>query len=251
MIQRIAAVVAAIAMLLIVALPAMAGGWADIVADGQTTTPRAGGSVEIGFRVMQHGVTPAPWETATVHLANASTGATFDVIARNDDPNGHFVATARVPEAGFWTWQVTLADLATSQAPVPFTVLSKSGVAPTLDTAALLTAIEKAKTEAVTEVNDRYGPQVEQLQGQAEADRTRIDDLNAQVRALMQERDTVAARVGSSEGSAALPILAVVSVAVLAGAAAGFAMAWLSGRAPRTEATAGTLSPTPGGVDRA
>lgn len=250
MIQRIAAVVAAIAMLLIVALPAMAGGWADIVADGQTTTPRAGGSVEIGFRVMQHGVTPAPWETATVHLANASTGATFDVIARNDDPNGHFVATARVPEAGFWTWQVTLADLATSQAPVPFTVLSKSGVAPTLDTAALLTAIEKAKTEAVTEVNDRYGPQVEQLQGQAEADRTRIDDLNAQVRALMQERDT-AASVGSSEGSRALPILAVVSVAVLAGAAAGFAMAWLSGRAPRTEATAGTLSPTPGGVDRA
>jgi len=228
----------------------MAGGWADIVADGQTTTPRAGGSVEIGFRVMQHGVTPAPWETATVHLANASTGATFDVIARNDDPNGHFVATARVPEAGFWTWQVTLADLATSQAPVPFTVLSKSGVAPTLDTAALLTAIEKAKTEAVTEVNDRYGPQVEQLQGQAEADRTRIDDLNAQVRALMQERDT-AASVGSSEGSRALPILAVVSVAVLAGAAAGFAMAWLSGRAPRTEATAGTLSPTPGGVDRA
>ena len=63
MIRRIAAVIAATAMLLVLAVPVMAGGWADIVADGQTTTPKEGGSVEVGFRVMQHGVTPAPWET--------------------------------------------------------------------------------------------------------------------------------------------------------------------------------------------
>ena len=104
MIRRIAAVVAAMAMLLTLALPVMAGGWADIVADAQTTTPREGGTVEIGFRVMQHGVTPAPWETATVHFTNASTGTAFDVVAKNDDPNGHFVASATMPEAGTWTW---------------------------------------------------------------------------------------------------------------------------------------------------
>src|SRR4029078_2354978 len=85
MIPRIAAVVAAMAMLLILALPVMAGGWADIVADGQTATPRAGTPGEIRFRVMQHGVPPAPWEKATVHFLNASTGEAFAVVARNDD----------------------------------------------------------------------------------------------------------------------------------------------------------------------
>jgi hypothetical protein len=249
MIRKIAAVVAAMAMLFILALPAMAGGWADIVADGQTTTPRAGTPVEIGFRVMQHGVTPAPWETATVHFANVSTGATFDVIAKNDDPNGHFVATAKIPDAGFWTWNVTLQDLATSQTPVPFTVLTKAGVAPALDTAALLTAIQRAKSEAITEVSDRYGPVIEQLQGQAEGHRTRIDNLNAQVRALTKERDTAATHASSAEGTPGLPLLAVLSVSVLAGAIAGFAMSWLSGRAQRSDGSAVALSATPRGVD--
>lgn len=249
MIRRIAAVVTGMAMLLILALPAIAGGWADIVADGQTTTPRAGTPIEIGFRVMQHGVTPAPWETATVHLANASTGTTLDVIAKNDDPNGHFVATAKIPEAGFWTWNVTLRDLVTAQTPVPFTVLSKAGVAPALDTAALLTAIQRAKSEAITEVSGRYGPEIEQLQGQAEGYRTRIDDLNTQVRALTKERETAATRTSAAEGTPGLPLLAVLSVSVLAGAISGFAMSWLSGRAPRSDGSAVALSATPRGVD--
>ena len=38
MIRRIAAMFAALAMLLILAVPVMAGGWADIVADAQTTS---------------------------------------------------------------------------------------------------------------------------------------------------------------------------------------------------------------------
>jgi len=249
MIRRIAVVVAAMAMLLILALPVMAGGWADIVADGQTATPRAGTPVEIGFRVMQHGVTPAPWEKATVHFLNASTGEAFAVVARNDDPNGHFVATARMPEAGFWTWNVTLQDLATTQTAVPFTVLSRSGVAPALDTAALLVAIDRAKSEAITSVTNQYGPEIDRLQGQAETYRTRIDSLNAQVRALTKERDTVAASAGSAEGTQGLSLLAVLSVSVLAGAIAGFAMSWLSGRGPRSEGSAVTLSATPRGVD--
>lgn len=249
MLRRIAAVVAATAMLLILAVPVTAGGWAEIVADGQTTTPRAGDQLEIGFRVMQHGVTPAPWETATVHFVNASTGATFEVVAKNDDPNGHFVATARIPEAGFWTWTVSLANLATDQRPVPLTIRSKSGVAPALDTAALLAAIERAKSEAITEVSDRYGPEIERLQGQAEGYRTRVDNLNAQVRDLTKERDAIATRVSSLEGAGGLPFLAVITVAVLAGGVAGFAMTWLSRRTPSADGSTVTLSPTPRGAD--
>ena len=249
MIRRITAVIAAMALLLILAAPVLAGGWAEIVADGQTTTPRAGTAVEIGFRVMQHGVTPAPWETPTVHFANARTGASFSVVARNDDPNGHFVARATFPRSGIWTWQVTLKDLMADQTPVPMTVLTTSGVAPALDAAALLAAIDRAKAEAVTTVSDRYGPEIEQLQGQAEGYRTRIDDLNIQVRDLTKEREALATRISSLEAAAGLPFLAVITVAVLAGAVAGFAMTWLAGRAPRNEASAVSLSPTPRGVD--
>src|SRR4029079_179514 len=166
----------------------------------------------------------------------------------NDDPNGHFVATARMPEAGFWAWNVTLQDLATTQTPVPLTVLSRSGVAPALDTAALLVAIDRAKSEAITSITNQYGPEIDRLQGQAETYRTRIDNLNAQVRALTKERDTVAASAGSAEGTQGLSLLAVLSVSVLAGAIAGFVMSWLSGRGPRAEGSAVTLSATPRGV---
>lgn len=246
--RRIAAVVAAMAMLLILAVPVSAGGWADIVADGQTTTPREGASVEIGFRVMQHGVTPAPWESATVHFANASTGATFDVVAKNDDPNGHFVATTTFPEAGIWTWHVTLADLASDQTPVTLAVHTKSGAAPTLDSAALLAAIERAKGDAIRDANARLAPDIERLQAQDETYRTRIDNLNAQFRDLAKERDGLATRVSSLEGAGGLPILAVISVSVLAGAAAGFAMVWLAGRGSRSQAAA-PLSATRRGAD--
>ena len=88
MIRRFAAIVAATAMVLVLAVPVLAGGWAEIVADGGTTTPEEGSSMEVGFRVMQHGETPAPWESATVRFTNSSTGEKFDVVARNDRPDG-------------------------------------------------------------------------------------------------------------------------------------------------------------------
>ena len=249
MIRRIAAILAATAMLLVLAAPVFAGGWADIVADGQTTTPKEGGSVEIGFRVMQHGVTPAPWETATVHFVNASTGTAFDVVAKNDDPNGHFVATATIPEAGLWSWRVTLASLETTQSPVRMTVLTRSGATPAIDTSALLAAIDRAKADAIETVSNNVGADIGRLSTESEAYGSRIDTLNAQVRKLSDERDSLMTRVGALEGAGGLPLLAVISLAILAGGAAGFTMAWLAGRTPRTERSGVALSPTPRGAD--
>lgn len=249
MIRRIAAVIAATATLLVLAVPVMAGGWADIVADGQTTTPKEGGSVEVGFRVMQHGVTPAPWETATVHFANTSTGTAFDVVARNDDPNGHFVATATIPEAGFWSWRVTLANLESTHVPVRMTVLTKTGAAPAVDPSSLLAAVDRAKDDAIKTVTDRVYVDIGRLESQNEAYGTRIDNLNAQVRGLTEERDALMARVGALEGAGGLPLLAVISLAILAGGAAGFTMTWLAGRTPRNDRSAVALKPTPRGAD--
>jgi hypothetical protein len=138
MIRRLAAAVAALALLLSLTVPVLAGGWAEIVADAQTTEPPVEGQpLDVGFVVLQHGETPAGWETATVHFTNASTGQTIDVTATNDRPDGHFVATATLPAAGDWTWRVTLKDLASDHAPVALTVKAATGQAAAADAVGL------------------------------------------------------------------------------------------------------------------
>jgi hypothetical protein len=251
MIRRLAAIVAATAMLLVLAVPAAAGGWAEIVADGQTITPRAGSSVEVGFRVMQHGETPAPWESATVRFTNSSSGERFDVVAKNDRPDGHFVATATIPEAGYWSWQVTLQNLESEHVPVRMTVLTKTGAIPPFDPSSVLSAIDQAKIDVTNSMSERFGQDVERLNLQDDTYRTRIDNLSAKTEALVAERDALAARVDALEGAGGLPLLAVVTLSVLAGSAAGFAMAWLAGRGSRRDETAAALTPAHGAADRA
>lgn len=254
MIRRTAAVIAATAMLLVFAVPALAGGWAEIMADGQTSTskpPVEGTATEIGFRVLQHGVTPAPWETATVHFSDAATGEAFDVVATNDRKDGHFVATATMPRAGYWSWQVTLKDLESQHVPVRMTVLTASGALPPFDPSTILSAVDRAKVDVTNTMTERFAVDIERLDRQDDGYRAQIDRLNAVTKDLTAERDALAARVDTIEGVGGLPLLAVISLAVLAGAAAGFAMAWLAGRPARRPAENVALSPAPRGADPA
>jgi hypothetical protein len=251
MIRRTAAVIAATAMLLVVAVPVLAGGWAEIVADGQTKTPSEGTPIEIGFKVLQHGVTPASWETPTVHFTNPSTGESFDVVAKNDRPDGHFVATATLPDAGYWSWQVTLQDLESQHVPMRLTVLTASGATPPFDPSTVLTAIDQAKIDVTNTMNERIATDVERLDRQDAGYGARLDFLGAELKDVTADRDALAARVEALEVSGGgLPLLAVISLAVLAGAAAGFAMTWLAGRQPKVNDTrAPVLSPAPRGAD--
>jgi hypothetical protein len=251
MTRRIATSLAALAMLLILAVPVMAGGWADIVADAQTTKPPVEGQpTEVGFKVMQHGVTPAPWVTATVHFVDMSSGETIDVVAKNDNANGHFVATATLPRAGYWSWQVTLMDLESQHIPVTLAVREADGQMPALDSATVLTAIDRAKAEVRNELATQFGGQVEELRRQLDESRSGESRLSFEINALRAERDKLANRVSALEsGEGGVPIVGVISLAVLAGAAAGFAMAWLAGRPGPTQKVA--LSPAPRGADPA
>jgi hypothetical protein len=251
MTRRIATSLAALAMLLILAVPVMAGGWADIVADAQTTKPPVEGQpTEVGFKVMQHGVTPAPWVTATVHFVDMSSGETIDVVAKNDNANGHFVATATLPRAGYWSWQVTLMDLESQHIPVTLAVREADGQMPALDSATVLTAIDRAKAEVRNELATQFGGQVEELRRQLDESRSGESRLSFEINALRAERDKLANRVSALEsGEGGVPIVGVISLAVLAGAAAGFAMAWLAGRPGPTPKVA--LSPAPRGADPA
>jgi hypothetical protein len=251
MIRRIAASLASLAMLLILAVPVMAGGWAEIVADAQTTKPPVEGQpIEVGFKVMQHGVTPAPWVTATVHFVDTSTGDTIDVVAKNDDANGHFAATATLPRAGIWSWQVTLLDLESQHVPVTLAVRAANGQMPALDSVSTLAAIDRAKAEVRNELTTQIGGQIEDLRLQIDDARSGASRLSFEIGSLRAERDKLADRVAALEnGEGGLPIVGLISLAVLAGATAGFAMAWLAGRPRPTQKVA--LSPAPRGVDPA
>ena len=241
MIHRLAASLAAFALMLTLAVPVLAGGWAEIVADAPTSEPPvAGQPVDVGFVVLQHGVTPAPWEVATVHFTNTSTGETIDVVATNDRTDGHFVATATLPDAGFWSWQVTLQNLQSQHLPVALTVRTATGEVPAYDPSMTATAIDRAKQDLTNDVTGRIYPEIERLDNQLRIEQTKTD-------ALVKQNAELAARVAAAEGSGGLPILAVITLAVLAGAAAGFAMTWLAGRPGPTM----TVSPAPRGADPA
>jgi hypothetical protein len=250
MIRRTAAILAAAAMLLVLAVPVMAGGWAEIVADGQTTTqPKEGSEVTLGFKVLQHGETPAGWETATVHLNDAATGESFDVVAKNDRADGHFVATVTFPNAGYWSWQVTLQNLESDHLPQRITVLTASGELPPFDPSAIMAAIDRAKVDVRDSLNQRLALDIERLDQQDSTYRARIDNLTARMNIAEDQRDAMAAQVDALQATGTVPILVVISLSVLAGAAAGFTMAWLAGRPARQPAPGVALHPDPRGAD--
>lgn len=231
MIRRLAAPLAAVALLLALAVPVLAGGWAEIVADAQTVEPPVEGKpLEVGFRVLQHGQTPAPWETPTVRFTNASTGKTIDVVATNDRDDGHFTATATLPEPGYWSWKVTLQDLVSDHMPVSFAVYTAGGNLPTYDPAPGGTAIAPAKKDVTAELHPQLQGEIQRLDGLLLAQQARSDRLLAQTDQILAERDELATRLAAAEGAGGLPLIAVLTLAVLAGATAGFAMAWLAGR---------------------
>jgi hypothetical protein len=129
-------------------------------------------------------------------------------------------------------------------------VREANGQRPALDSATVLTAIDRAKAEVRNELATQFGGQVEELRRQLDESRSGESRLSFEINALRAERDKLANRVSALEsGEGGVPIVGVISLAVLAGAAAGFAMAWLAGRPGPTQKVA--LSPAPRGADPA
>ena len=222
---------------------ASAGGWATIQADAaNTTTPTAGEPFTFGFTVLQHGVTPAGWvETPTFLGINGSTGERVEVKAVAQGADGHFVATVTLPKAGFWTWQVELTDLIVETTPKSMAVAAADGTLPAMDSAAMVSALERVRAEIRTEYQ-------EQLFNETEALRTQIAGLDAEVTYLQNQREVLkkqldalgaapAAAATPTTGSESVPLFAVVGIAVLAGAMSGFAMTMLGRSSQRTSGT--------------
>ena len=107
-----------LSILVLVALVArvLAGGFAVVTLDELPQEPRAGQTLQLGFMVRMHGVTPIdslgsgssriplrPYLSAW----NRDTGALLRVDARKDGPVGHFVVDVTFPSAGTWEWEIS------------------------------------------------------------------------------------------------------------------------------------------------
>ena len=228
--QVLRATVAASLLLMLAAATVTAGGWATVVTDDATPPePRAGEDVEYGFTVLQHGVTPADFEDPTLRLTNTLTGETFDVPAEASGAPGHFVARFTFPSGGSWSYGVQLQQLMVETQPVTGLVLEADGSAPVMEMSTTMAALEKAKTEVAASLRSELLPKIDRLENELGGVEEQAANLRAEVRTLTQERDALASGTTAS-APADMPILLVVTLAVLGGAIAGFAVAWLGQR---------------------
>ncbi len=93
------------------ATPALAGGWAVVTLDTVPTAIRANQSLNFGFMVRQHGVTPVDVHTWNGSMpvftaTNAHTGETLRVDARKEGVEGHYVVDVTFPHAGAWDVEI-------------------------------------------------------------------------------------------------------------------------------------------------
>jgi hypothetical protein len=256
--RYLGAATAAVASLLLAAGTALGGGWATITPDAGNTETLAAGEIEFGFTVLQHGETPAGWEQPTLRFENVDTGKGVAAAARGSGADGHFVATITLPEAGLWRWHVTLRDLFVETPPAYVTVTGGSGQAPALTPTRTLSLVERALADAKEEMGGDYGRRLEALESELAGTQAKVAAVARELDRANESREQLEATLAAlpappavSPPDGGLPSLAMVTVGALAGAIAGFAMAYLGratpGRTPgaqRTDDVSPSYAPT-------
>jgi plastocyanin len=89
-----------------------AGGMATVHLDEAPSDVRVGVPVSIGFKVMQHDVTPVNVDEAMVAATHRTSGESLQVKATQTGAIGHYVAEVTFPTAGSWKWSITPAPFA-------------------------------------------------------------------------------------------------------------------------------------------
>jgi hypothetical protein len=240
MTRRILRGLAAAALLVALSAGAVsAGGWATIKADATNPPqPNAGEPFTFGFTVLQHGVTPAGWvETPTFLGINGTTGERVEIKAAAEGADGHFVATVTIPSAGYWTWQVVLTDLLVETSPQPIAIATADGTLPSMDARSMLAAIERVRSEMRTEYQAQLFSETDAMRTKIAALESRVTYLDNQRASLKKQVDGLAAGPAAATAPTpattdAVPLVAIIGIAVLAGAISGFAITML-GRSPR------------------
>lgn len=103
--RMIAAIAAPLLAVTAFAAPAAAGGWATTSLD-EAPTPVAGEAMDVGFTILQHGVTPVDLtEDVGIEITGAD-GVMRFFEAHAEGEVGHYVATVTFPAAGAFDWSV-------------------------------------------------------------------------------------------------------------------------------------------------
>ncbi|MBE0672241.1 MAG: c-type cytochrome [Anaerolineales bacterium] len=103
-------------------IPALAGGWAVITLDEFPSAVHASQSLEIGFMIRQHGVTPLSGQRPIITASLAESNDTIEFFAREEGQAGHYAAEISLPQAGEWEWSI--AAFTVKQPMPPLTVLN-------------------------------------------------------------------------------------------------------------------------------
>jgi hypothetical protein len=83
---------------------AVRGGWATTTLD-DVPTPGAGETTEVGFTILQHGVTPVDVDDVAVVVKDGDGGdQTWPAVQQGE--TGHYVAEVTFPAAGQYEWVV-------------------------------------------------------------------------------------------------------------------------------------------------
>ncbi len=98
----------------LLALPgwALAGGWALTSFDELPSDFEAGGSYDLTYTVLQHGVNPVDVGQSEVRLIDGN-GDVMTFGATRLPERGRYQVTVTFPESGLWTWEVTQGDFGT------------------------------------------------------------------------------------------------------------------------------------------
>lgn len=114
---------------LILAVPALAGGWAVVTLDSLPGPLTSGQPLAVGFTIRQHGQTPWVYDGVRVEATHIESGQMFAAQARAEGPAGHYVAELNLPVAGAWRWGV-VSGLYPDIQPMPDLTVTEGGAAP-------------------------------------------------------------------------------------------------------------------------
>lgn len=110
----------------LLAAPALAGGWVVITLDALPGKIRAGEPLTIGFMVRQHGQTPTNGVSPALSARNSTTGERISVNAQQSGETGHFVVEVVFPTKGQWEWSLTAPPFLQEGQFAPLTVLPEA-----------------------------------------------------------------------------------------------------------------------------
>src|SRR5687767_7431580 len=195
-----------------------AGGWATITPDPSNGQPTEGEETTIGFTVLQHGQTPAGWESPTLVAIESASGARIEATATGQGADGHFVASITIPRAGYWTWHVELRDLVVDTTPQPMAVSSPDGTLPALDAAAMLAVIERSRSELRHELQAQTGTEVENLRIEMSTLGSQLAVARSDAARLQEQVDALQAGGSVAAAVPGAPVVGTLALAALAGA---------------------------------